>query len=369
MSDRDLNDPRVEEIVRELRATAPPAPDALRQQVLSVAALEQQPKPRRRWLRRPAYRFAYRRVLAVAAAAFVVLTVGAAVIRGLADDPERTARGDELAPVGPTASSEAAKKKKSAARLNIPQALTADSTVLSRAAIYGPFSALPPSTRLQDYNARMRLRVEDARALDRATKRAMRDTRRLGGFVSAVNFATRPDAEGDATLVLRPPVNRIQDAIARYSNLGTILSQRVSIGDLQPQADRLARSIAQQRRRINQLVEKRKRVGLTVEEQFELQDARRALRALTGQRSALVREARFATVRLELTTRTAAAKDVTPGRFDRFFDDAGAILQWELIGVLYALVVAGPFMLLAALGLLGERTRRRRANEQLLERS
>ena len=58
---------------------------------------------------------------------------------------------------------------------------------------------------------------------------------------------------------------------------------------------------------------------------------------------------------------------MAPSRFDRFRDDAGDILGKEAIAVLYALVVAGPFLLLAALLLLAERTRRRRADHRLLE--
>jgi len=43
------------------------------------------------------------------------------------------------------------------------------------------------------------------------------------------------------------------------------------------------------------------------------------------------------------------------------------MLGKEAIIVLYALVVAGPFVLLAALALLAERTRRRRADSRLLQ--
>jgi hypothetical protein len=39
----------------------------------------------------------------------------------------------------------------------------------------------------------------------------------------------------------------------------------------------------------------------------------------------------------------------------------------ELIAVLYALVIVGPFAILAALALIAERTRRRRADHRLLE--
>ena len=58
---------------------------------------------------------------------------------------------------------------------------------------------------------------------------------------------------------------------------------------------------------------------------------------------------------------------MVPSRFDRFWDNTKDILGKEAIGVLYFLVIAGPFILLAALALLGERARRRRADHRLLE--
>jgi len=72
-------------------------------------------------------------------------------------------------------------------------------------------------------------------------------------------------------------------------------------------------------------------------------------------------------VSLQLTTAKPAAKNVAPGRFDRFLDTSGDILGKEAIAVLYALVVAGPFVLIAALLFLAERTRRRRSDHRLLE--
>jgi len=212
----------------------------------------------------------------------------------------------------------------------------------------------------------MRLRVENAAALDRATKRAMRDTRGLGGFVASIDFGTRPAEQGDASLVLRVPVAKVQEAVARYTELGTIVSQQVKINDLQPQADRLSQSATELRRRIAELVAKSRRSGLTVDERIQLENARRDLQSVTGRQSRLVREASYATVTLELTTAKAAEKREEPGAFPTFWDDASKILGTELIWLLYALVVAGPFVLLALLALVAERSRRRRSADSLL---
>ena len=58
---------------------------------------------------------------------------------------------------------------------------------------------------------------------------------------------------------------------------------------------------------------------------------------------------------------------MAPGRFDRFLDNSGNILGKELIAMLYVIFLAGPFILIAALLVLAERTRRRRADHRLLE--
>jgi Domain of unknown function (DUF4349) len=354
MSQPDLGDPRFQEIVNELREKAPPAPESLRERVGATARSERGTRVGPRW------NLGLRRGLALAAACTVAVGVGAALINGLAGSREpgqREGLGAE------SASPERAPAEQKSLEATAPQVYEAQDALQKRAS----GTALPPaSRRLQDYNARMRLRVKDAAALDRGTKRAMRDTRALGGFVASIDFGTRPEEQGDASLVLRVPVARVQEAVARYTELGTIISQQVKINDLQPQADRLAQSATELRRRIAELVAKSRRSGLTVDERIQLENARRDLQSVTGRQSRLVREASYATVTLELTTAQAAEKREEPGAFRTFWDDASKILGTELIWLLYALVVAGPFLLLAILALLTERSRRRRSADSLL---
>jgi hypothetical protein len=349
MSQRDLDDPRFQEIVSELRAKAPSAPEGLRERVGAT------PRSERTRTVGGRLNLGLRRGLALAAACTVAVGVGAALVNGLAGsrEPRQGEASKEL------------KIPNDATRAHTGRVLegAAARDALERAS----GTALPPARRrLQDYDARMRLRVKDAAALDRGTKRAMRDTRALGGFVASIDFGTRPEDQGDASLVLRVPVARVQEAVARYTELGTIVSQQVKINDLQPQADRLSQNATELRRRIAELVAKSRRSGLTVDERIQLENARRDLQALTGRQSRLAREASYATVTLELTTAQAAEKREEPGAFRTFWDDATKILGTELIWLLYALVVAGPFVLLALLALLVERNRRRRSADSLL---
>jgi len=357
MSQRDLDDPRFQEIVNELRAKAPPAPGELRERVGATVHSNSASKVGHRW------NLGLRRGIALAAAATVTLGLGAALINGFngsSDQSGRQANAQEQRGLEAQKSPDLRATREGAADAQRGAAL---------GKAQGPDggTALPPaSRRLQDYDARMRLRVKDAAALDRGTKRAMRDTRALGGFVASIDFGTRPEDQGDASLVLRVPVAKVQDAVARYTELGTIISQQVKINDLQPQADRLSQSATELRRRIAELVAKSRRSGLTVDERIQLENARRDLQSVTGRQSRLVREASYATVTLELTTAQAAEKREEPGAFRTFWDDASKILGTELIWLLYALVVAGPFLLLALLALFAERNRRRRSADSLL---
>jgi hypothetical protein len=187
----------------------------------------------------------------------------------------------------------------------------------------------------------MSLRVKD---LSAATQQAVGTTRRLGGFIAAADYSTNTK-DGNSRLALRVPVANLQKAIASFTQLGTILSQHISVADLQSGLDRLDARIA-----------KARHAGHA-----------RIVTRLERRRDALIREGTYARVSLQLTTTKHAAQHVTPSRFDRFLDTSGDILGKETIAVLYALVVAGPFVLIAALLLLMERTRRRRADHRLLE--
>jgi hypothetical protein len=159
-------------------------------------------------------------------------------------------------------------------------------------------------------------------------------------------------------------VQNVQRAIAQFTDLGTILAQHISVTDLQASVDRIDRRLTAEQKVIAELSAKNPR---TKAEQARLDQARRTVARLTRGRRTLVREGTYARIALQLTTNKPAAQPTEPGRFDRFWGVAGSILGKELIAVLYALVVAGPFLLLAALAFFGERTRRRRADRRLLE--
>ena len=81
----------------------------------------------------------------------------------------------------------------------------------------------------------------------------------------------------------------------------------------------------------------------------------------------LLRSASLARIVLTLTTPQQQA--AAPGRLRRTLDDAGGVLLRELQFLLYALVVAGPLLLIGGAGLATARAARKRSDRRLLERA
>lgn len=323
------------DLALELRAARPAAPPALRERVRAIAGSA------------PARRVTWRRVALVLVPICVVAAAGAALVHGLVTSGSKPAT---------VAVSQAAKAPPRADR------------ALGAATGQAPATLPTISGRLQRYESSLTLRVRD---LSGTTKSALRLTRSLGGYVRSVDYS-QGKRFGTADLVLRIPLGRVQEAIVRFSALGTIVAQRVSIRDFQPQADSGFRAMQALRARITSIQRALARPNLTAASKRQLErrlsQAQARLVALGQEQAQLARRAGFATVSLSLTTQKAPAA-VTPhhrSRLDRAVGDAGSVLAREAVVVLYALIVGGPLVLLAALGLLVARAIRRRADARLL---
>ena len=321
----------LDRIAEELRASRPVASTALRER---VAALEP-PAPRRQF-RLPSRRV----VLAFAAAALLGSFVAAAVTR-------------------PTAST----KSSGAAAGSAPKAVAPQPGVgraLERAPAATPqawgSALLPAGGRLQRYDATLKLRVENVDGLSRATQRAIGLTRALGGYVGSVSYATSGGKRGGATLVLRVPVAKVQAELDGLTDLGTILQQHTGILDLTRRVDREAGQIARLERE------------LATASPSEAPAIRARLTTLRVKHARLLRSARLARIVVGLTTPAKHAA-APPGRIERTLDDAGSVLLRELEILLYALVVAGPLLLLGGAGIATARAARRRSDRRLLERT
>jgi hypothetical protein len=328
-----------EAIMRELRAAKPTAPDTVRERVRAVELPPRKP---------------LRRFVLVAAPAVVAVGVGVAIVHGVVSSEPKPAQRAVAKPQPLPNSNPFAP---------IDQAPQAERSATT---------ALPPSsTRLQQYDVAMRIRVRNLGDLDKATKRAMTLTRRYGGFVASVDYST--GRRGDAKLVLRVPIDRIQDAIQRFSALGSIVSQNIAVKDVQQRVNDQTRAIGQLKTEIQRIQTRLRNPNLSPAEreqlEYELGLDRQRLAAIQRARGATVRRAQLARVSLTLTTHKAEAAPAGKSRFERTLDDALSVLGAEVAILLYVVLVAGPLLVLLVGGVLIARTQRRRLEERLLERA
>jgi Domain of unknown function (DUF4349) len=336
VSPLELVDDRFDKLAEELRASRPVAPAALRAQVRQL----EPPGPR--WT----FRWRSRRLVFVLAAVAVLGSFFVAGITGLTrSGSQRPSAGSAFVHTLPTRKAPPVQKGASEA-LKTP--------VPSLGLALRSSDLAPAAGRLQRYQATLRLRVKNVDAMSSATKRAMNLAHGLGGYVASVQYATRSKG-GGATLVLRVPVGNVQTALTELASLGTILQQHTGILDVTRRVDREARQIAQLER------------ALAKASPEEAAVIRAKLATLRAKHARLLKSARLARITLALTTPAKQAA-AAPSRFDKTLDDAGSVLLRELEILVYALVVAGPLLLLGGAGIVAARGARRRADQRLLER-
>jgi hypothetical protein len=321
-------------LVEQIRAAKPRAPEALRARIVALPEpLPEEPR-RRLWGRR----------------ALLVLVPAAtiAVVAGLAVVGSRTGGGgaDDQAASG-TATTALEPMQRDAQ----PEALQ------------GGAQAPPPSrTRAQDYRAQLTVRVDN---LNGTTARAMRITRRLGGYIVRADLDSPEVGDGTSRLVVRVPVGKVQQAIVQFSALGELVAQQITISDLQRDLDRRTDRIQSLRNTIAKLEED----GVTEDERLRIARLEEQIRAEQRRRAEVERRGRLSRIVLTLTTREAEEAAKPDGEIESAVRDALRALDDVVAVVLYGLIVAGPFVLLAVLAVALERRRRHRADERLLERS
>lgn len=372
MSRPDLLDERFEDIVRELRAGRVAARPELRARVREIAATAREPRPSL------AERVAWRRVALVLTPVCLTAFVAVAMVQGLASSggQQTAARAPKHLEVA-VAKAPATPKVLSGAggRFDNAESGVAASSVEPRAAGSPRASAPPAGNRSTDYRVQMHLRVRSTDDLSRETLRAMRIARRLGGYVVSVQYGAAK--RGDATLLLRVPVAHMQRAILSFSGLGTIVSQHLSLTDLQNTYNRQVVLVGKLRTQIARIQRQLDAGGLSDVDRARLQDQlayeQTDLAALVQSKQATHQRARLATAKLTLVTAKPKVHHhiapLPPSRLDRALHQSGRILGKELVWALYASIVAAPLLVLALLGLAGSKTSRRRTERRLLARS
>jgi uncharacterized protein DUF4349 len=342
-------------LVQELRAASPPAPEALRERVRATAAAAPG-RVRTRGLRLPRLPRGRRgRIaagLAPALAALAALLVVVLLPRG--GGPAPVPAGVEAAPTPPN---------RPAPSLAAPARPSARAAVPGAPGTAGP---APQRGRPQDLRAATTVRVPDARALSRAGTRAMATVRGLGGYTARADASVGGARSGRAGYTFRVPAARAQDALLAFSRLGTVVAQHARLQDLGAALDAGSRRIARLTDRVRERAAALRRDPANPALRRALDRARADLRAARDAQAATRGRAALATLTLTLTTASpAAAPGPGRGAVDRAVDALSAVGA----ALLVALLVAGPFLVLAGGGLLGWRALRRRADRRALERT
>jgi hypothetical protein len=171
---------------------------------------------------------------------------------------------------------------------------------------------------------------------------------------------------------LRIPVTRVQEALVRLSGLGTIVAQDVSVRDVEAEFRSRDRRIASLRGQIAELRRALENAQAADRPmlQYRLDQARRLLAQRLREERAATQRAKFSVLNFELTTaKGAVAAPAKPGQIERAVRDALAVLDDVVAALLYALIVASPFILLAAVAFAGRQAARRRHEARLLSRA
>jgi Domain of unknown function (DUF4349) len=331
------------DLIHELRASRPSAPLALRTRVREIAAVQPKPAP---WSN---LRFRARRSVLVVVPAAAALAFATAGVLGLA-------RSD--APLQGVARDDAAEK-------TLLESATAPSGTV--APTQGAADAAT-GDRAQRVSATLTVEVKDSDAVSRAAQDALDLTRSLGGHVVSSSVAT--GEEGSASITVRVPVGKVQDAIAGLSGLGRIVSQQVTIDDLQETLDKLEEQEAKVRSEIARIRARLESETLDAQTEAVLRAKLQTLRAeLTELRagiSSTEAEARMSTIQLTIVTPGAFGAVAPPSRIDRAVDEALNVLAWEGVIFLGMLIVLAPFALVAFAAWLGRRLYRRHEEDRLL---
>jgi hypothetical protein len=172
--------------------------------------------------------------------------------------------------------------------------------------------------------------------------------------------------------VLRVPVANVKTALARLESLGTVVSQNLSVTDLQHDLQAETAQIAELRHTIaaleaalrNPSLQQGQRVIL----QIRLANAKRSLSERRHAQSGTIAAGTSARISLDLETKAA----VFPvphrrGRLDRMVHSAVGFLGLEGTVVLYGLIVLSPLAFVAALLWSLREARRRREQRLVME--
>ncbi len=347
-----------ESLLNEIRATKPVAPSALRDRVRALSAAEPAREP---FLAR----FRWRQLVLVAPVALVLALSAATVIGLTREDVDRRRPDHRLrrrrgydqghCPGIRTCPAATERGAQGPGRSSRNRRLERGGS-----ARHGPAPALRGGAAPARGRRRCALGSDEERSANRALARRQHRLAPVRGAVSGhrlgADHAPHPDLQG-------------AERNDELSALGTIVGQRYGIEDLQVQADTLESQIEATQRQIAGILGQLESTTLSDANRAVLKsrlaNARVKLKGLREGLAGTRAEARTATIYLSLTTEKIEPGAVGGGPLDNIKD----VLAWEAIGLLYFVVVAGPFLLVGFLVWLALRLRRRQVDTRLLEQN
>jgi hypothetical protein len=344
---------RVQGLALELRSSAAPAPESLRQRVRALPS----PPPRRRLFPRRRL-LSPRRLVAVLVPTCLVAAVAGALVFGNGSGGEDESGGAENrsgALYAPEESSRAEEPTPADSEESVPlQSIDAAA-----------------SGRARDIDMWIELRVPNGDRLSESAEEAARITRELGGFVAASTVRTA-GAEGRGELILRVPTANVDDAAFRLSELGTVTNQRVVTEDLQTELDGLARRIEAVGRAIRIAKLRLESGTLEADERLRIEIRLERLRAERAQldrsRARVGAQAATAELTLVLHTRAAAAGGGDESGVGGAAKNALGFLAAAGSIAVFLAIVLSPLLVLAVFAWLALRAHARRRDAALLER-
>jgi Domain of unknown function (DUF4349) len=321
---------------------APHAPESLRERVFAL-----EPKPRR--LSLPP-----RRLALVALPAALGIAVSVAVVHGIIGSGSKPTAGRNLV-AGVTVqqtqldlASPPTWRSASTGSAGVTHGGTSLQKVAAVPHTFAPTTG--SSTRLQHTDASIQLSVKSTDDLGQATTRATRIATSLGGYAKSVNYRS----QGTSVLDLRIPTQNVKTALTRLAGLGTLVSQELSVTDLEQQLKTQIAQIAQLHRRIAALWtainDPSLPAGQKVLLRIRLAESKRALSQRVHAQKGTISAGATSTVSLVIATKMGIAPVPHPrGRIGRMVHSAVGFLALEGIILLYALIVISPLAVVAAL--------------------
>jgi Domain of unknown function (DUF4349) len=342
---------RIQGLARELRSSSLPPSAALRSKVESLATAP----------RRPRFGRHVRLVVVVAAVGAFVAAVATV---------DTTSNGGGIA--GNTVRAGGRATGESFTSRGVPPAISKDLSAGRVRSSDPSLQVFGPSGRAQDVDMWITLRVKDADQLSESSQEAMKITRELGGVVGSSNVATE-GTRGKAELRLKIPTGRVDDALFRLSDLGTVTGQRVATVDLQAPLDRALARVEHLQSAIR-IAKARLASGLLssqaeLQVRIRLEHLRSQLRAVTRTRAALAREASMAELTLTLGTPTGAVPETSEGGITGAAHKAVDVLRGAGSVVVFLGLVLSPLLVILLVVWIALRARGRRIERELLDES